>query len=52
MDIIQFPRVQFISFQDVLIIQADVTHEGETKRIIDETIDRFGKIDILVIFIY
>lgn len=31
-----------------LIIQADLTNEGDTKRIIEETIKQYGKLDILV----
>ncbi|XP_075976914.1 3-oxoacyl-[acyl-carrier-protein] reductase FabG-like [Anticarsia gemmatalis] len=34
--------------EDPLIIKADITNEDEAKRIIDETINTFGKIDVLV----
>ncbi|XP_059046924.1 3-oxoacyl-[acyl-carrier-protein] reductase FabG-like [Achroia grisella] len=31
-----------------LVIKADVSNDGDAKRIINETIDKFGKIDVLV----
>jgi NAD(P)-dependent dehydrogenase (short-subunit alcohol dehydrogenase family) len=34
--------------EKILMVQADVTVEDDTKRIIDETIKKFGKIDVLL----
>lgn len=34
--------------KNALLVQADVTHETDVKRLVGETIKRFGRIDILV----
>ena len=37
-----------IGFEKCLVVQADVTAENDVKRLVAETVKRFGKIDILV----